>query len=1025
MKSHTCITWFKDIGISDIPSVGGKNASLGEMYSSLSQKGIRVPNGFAITVDAYWNLLHANNVHKKIKQLLKDLDDKNVTELARVGKKIRALILKQSFSSDIEQEIISAYTDLDPKKKGTSFAVAVRSSATAEDLPDASFAGQQETYLNVRGKKDVLVAVKKCMASLFTDRAISYRNQRGFDHLSVALSVTVQEMVHAESGASGVLFTMDTESGFKGVVLVNASYGLGEYVVQGRVTPDQYYVFKDGVVRNKPAIINKTLGSKEVKLVYGKKTGTKHAVVKQSDRMKFAISDEDVLLLAKWAMIIEQHYGRPQDIEWAKDGKTGTLFIVQARPETVKTTNNHAVIETYTLKKQGKILLQGTAIGQRIGAGKVRIINTLKDMKSFQKGEILVTRITDPDWEPIMRIAAAIITEQGGKTSHAAIVSRELGVPAIVGAKGARKLLNNGTAVTASCANGDDGIIYKGILPFEVQRTELKDVPKTRTKIMMNVGDPEHAFSLSFLPHDGVGLARLEFIFSNFIRIHPLALLRFHELKDATVKKRIQEMTKGYASKEEYCIQKLSEGIARIASAMHPHDVVVRLSDFKTNEYASLIGGKQFEPKEENPMLGWRGASRYYSDQYKDAFRLECEAIKRVRTDWGFTNVIPMIPFCRTPEEGRQVLDTMKQFGLVQGEDGLQVYVMCEIPSNVILAEDFARLFDGFSIGTNDLTQLTLGLDRDSSEISHLYDENNEAVKKMIREVIRVAHKYKKKVGLCGQAPSDSPEFADFLVESGIDSISLNPDTVVSMRHRVAEIEKTVGYKGKRTHKGVLGLLSGFALVVAGFLAIGAGCSDLYRPMPSYSLQDDISPAQIREQVEEKITARLLSEQKNAMTTFSDETLSRVSFSYPQSWSARRFSLGVEITDPQDVQSFLTVTQEDSSSSSGVSPESSTSLVVDGKQAVSYTISDPRDTTTISFLRIAIDEHTSLLFQGKTDRWDDIVSSIRFSSGSSDASRVCAQVVTYARSSADASCTFFPTPCDVPEGWQVCAGVAH
>ncbi|PIR76930.1 MAG: phosphoenolpyruvate synthase, partial [Candidatus Magasanikbacteria bacterium CG10_big_fil_rev_8_21_14_0_10_38_6] len=628
MKIHSTspyIAWFTDISISDISTVGGKNASLGEMYSSLAKKGIRIPNGFAVTVDAYWAILRESGADKKIKLLLKDLDERDVKQLAIVGKKIRTLILKASLSKEVSDAITVAYAQLSKKRK--QFAVAVRSSATAEDLPDASFAGQQESFLNVRGIADLLSAVKQCMASLFTDRAISYRAGNGYDHMSVALSVTVQEMVHSDTGSSGVMFTMDTESGFPGVVLINGSYGLGDYIVQGRVTPDQFYIFKEGVKKGKSSIISKMLGSKEVKLVYGNKTRVKHAVVKKSERDVFSLTDHDVIVLAKWGLIIEEYYGKPQDIEWAKDGKTGELFIVQARPETVKAASNHAVIETYNLHKEGKILLRGTAVGQRIGAGKVRVINNVKDMKTFKKGEVLVTRITDPDWEPIMRIASAVITEQGGKTSHAAIVSRELGVPAIVGTKSARKVLKTGQKVTASCAKGDDGIVYAGILPFEVKRTELTKIPETKTHIMMNVGDPDHAFSLSFLPHQGVGLARLEFIFTNFIRIHPLALIHYKTLKDKKAKVQIDELTRGYKDKSAYCVDKLAEGIARIATAMYPHKVVVRMSDFKSNEYATLIGGKEFEPKEQNPMIGWRGASRYYSDEYKPAFKLECEAL--------------------------------------------------------------------------------------------------------------------------------------------------------------------------------------------------------------------------------------------------------------------------------------------------------------------------------------------------------------------------------------------------------------
>ncbi|PIT88098.1 MAG: phosphoenolpyruvate synthase [Candidatus Magasanikbacteria bacterium CG10_big_fil_rev_8_21_14_0_10_36_32] len=788
------IRWFKDLTLKDLPSVGGKNASLGELYSKLISKGIRVPNGFAITAGAYQHFIKANKLDKKIKDALKKLDGKKVKALSAVGKKIREMILAADMPKEIEIQVVSAYHDLAKKTKRHDLDVAVRSSATAEDLPDASFAGQQETYLNVRGEKELLMAVKKCMASLWTDRAISYRDDKDFDHMEISLSVGIQEMIRSDLGQSGVMFTLDTESGFRGVVLINAAYGLGEYVVKGRVVPDQFYVFKGGLMQKgcRP-IISRRIGSKEVKLVYNKKCGTKQLPVSPVEREKFCISDDDVTVLAKWGVLIEQHYGRPMDIEWAKDGYTGQLFIVQARSETVKSQDKINIIETYKLSKKSEVLLEGISVGQKIGVGKVRIIESPNKMKQFKKGEILVTRLTDPDWEPIMRQASAIITEQGGKTSHAAIVSRELGTPCIVGAEKARQILKNGETVTVSCAEGEIGYIYRGTLPFVVEKTELKKVEKLHTKIMMNVGDPTTAFNLAAIPNDGVGLAREEFIFTDFIKIHPMALVNYAKIKDKEVKEKIDTMTIGYKDKTQFCVDKLAEGIAFIAAAFSPNDVIVRLSDFKTNEYASLIGGKEFEPKEENPMMGWRGASRYYDPKYKIGFEIECRAIKKLREEWGLKNVIIMIPFCRTPEEGKKVIAIMKEFGLERGKNGLQVYVMCEIPSNVILAKEFSEIFDGFSIGSNDLTQLTLGVDRDSSLVSHIYDENNEAVKSLISRVIKVAHKYGRKVGICGQAPSDYPAFAEFLVREGIDSISLNPDTVLKTRQRIAEMEHKLG----------------------------------------------------------------------------------------------------------------------------------------------------------------------------------------------------------------------------------------
>ena len=820
------IKWFRETTIKDIPSVGGKNASLGEMFRNLTKKGIVIPNGFAITAEGYRLFLKQNGLENKIKIVLKGIDGTDVKKLAIAGKKIREMILKAEMPWEVSREILGSYRDLTKSSGKKILSVAVRSSATAEDLPDASFAGQQETYLNVIGDKALLAAVKKCMASLFTNRAISYRIDKGFDHLSVALSVCVQEMVRSDIGQSGVIFTLDTESGFTGAVLISATYGLGEYVVQGRVVPDQYFVFKEGVRQGYDAIISRRLGSKEVKLVYQKEGGTKQAAVNKKDREKFCLSDKDILLLASWAMKIEDHYGHPMDIEWARDGETGKMFIVQARSETVKTLlAKKSVIETYKLKQKGKVLVEGLSIGQKIGTGKARTIDNPAQMKEFKKGEVLITRITDPDWEPIMKIAAAIVTEQGGKTSHAAIVSRELGVPCVVGAEGARKKVKNGQEITVSCAEGEVGYVYDKKLPYEVTREEVKEKAKTKTKIMMNVGDPDSAFSLAHLKSDGVGLAREEFIFTNFIKIHPMALVNYNKIKDKKVKEKIDKLTLGYKDKTKYCVDKLAEGIAFIAGAFYPNDVIVRLSDFKTNEYATLIGGADYEPKEENPMLGWRGASRYYDPKYKAGFKLECEALKKVREQFGLKNVIVMVPFCRTVEEGKKVLATMKEFGLERGRNGLKVYVMCEIPSNVILAEEFSKIFDGFSIGSNDLTQLTLGVDRDSSLVSHIYDENNEAVKKLIRQVIKVAHKNNCKVGICGQAPSDYPKFAEFLVSEGIDSISLNPDTVLKTGERIAEMEKRIKSRnrGQTTIEMItktfvfLGVI-GFLLVFGAFI---------------------------------------------------------------------------------------------------------------------------------------------------------------------------------------------------------------
>jgi len=780
------IRWFSDITIDDIPLVGGKNASLGEMYRELSAKGVKVPNGFAITAEAYRYFLQESKLNEKIHAILIDLDTRDVENLRQRGSQIRHAILASELPADLEREITAAYDsfkgyELHPAD------VAVRSSATAEDLPDASFAGQQETYLNVQGHLALLDSCKRCFASLFTDRAISYRVDKGFDHFKIALSIGVQRMVRADLAASGVIFTIDTETGFRDAVLINAAYGLGENVVQGSVNPDEYYVFKPTLKWEFKPILQKIVGTKEFKLVYDIGGGkmVKNVPVPPGDRAKFAITDDEILQLARWACIIEDHYSAkkgiptPMDIEWAKDGHTGELFILQARPETVQSRKDVDVIESFKLKQRGTVLITGRSVGEKIAAGPVRVIKSVQFLDQFKSGDILVTDKTYPDWEPIMKKAAAIITNRGGRTCHAAIVSRELGVPAIVGTEHGTEVLKDGQVVTVSCAEGDTGFVYEGQLPFDVQRTNLKDLGRPKTKVMMNVGNPEEAFSLSFIPNDGVGLAREEFIITNYIKIHPLALLDYEKLEAGPVKQQIHDLTLGYADKPQFFVDKLAQGVAMIAAAFYPKDVILRLSDFKTNEYANLIGGKPYEPAEENPMIGFRGASRYYNPRYQAGFALECRAVKKVRDEMGLSNLKVMIPFCRTVEEGRRVQSEMEKHGLKRGKDGLEIYVMCEIPSNVILAEEFADIFDGFSIGSNDLTQLILGVDRDSEIVAPIFDERNAAVKKMIAQVIAVCRAKKRKIGICGQAPSDYPDFAQFLVECGIDSISLNPDTVL------------------------------------------------------------------------------------------------------------------------------------------------------------------------------------------------------------------------------------------------------
>jgi pyruvate,water dikinase len=796
MQPTPSIKWFEDITIDDVPLVGGKNASLGEMFRELARKGVKVPNGFAVTAAGYRQFIREARLEELIRATLSDLDTRDLTNLSDRGRIVREAILNSTLPAALQEEIAAAYQKLQAGEQHAPD-VAVRSSATAEDLPDASFAGQQETYLNVHGAAAVLEACKRCFASLFTDRAISYRVDKGFDHLKIALSIGIQRMVRSDLACSGVIFTIDTETGFQDAVLVSAAYGLGENVVQGAVTPDEYCVFKPTLKTGFRPILKKVVGSKELKMVYDNGGGkmVKNIPVSQDDRNKFCLTDDEVLQLARWACIVEDHYTAkrdravPMDLEWAKDGNTGELFIVQARPETVQSRKNLDVIEIYQLASRGEVLASGQSVGAKIATGRVRVIKSPEFIGQFQQGEILVTDKTDPDWQPIMKKAAAIITQRGGRTCHAAIVSRELGVPAIVGVERAMEVFKDGQMVTVSCAEGDSGFIYDGELPYEIKRTDLKNLVRPETKVMLNLVNPEEAFSLSFLPNDGVGLARMEFIVSNHIKIHPLALLDFEKLADPLAKAEIEKLTVGYADKSAYFVDRLAQGVAMLAAAFYPKDVILRLSDFKTNEYANLIGGRAYEPIEENPMLGFRGASRYYHPLYQAGFALECAAAKRVRDDMGLTNLKLMIPFCRTVEEGGKVQEEMLKHGLKRGGNGLELYVMCEIPSNVILAAEFCEIFDGFSIGSNDLTQLILGVDRDSEIVAPIFDERNPAVKKMIAQAISVCRAKGRKIGICGQAPSDYPEFARFLVEQGIHSISLNPDTVLKTTLAIVDTE--------------------------------------------------------------------------------------------------------------------------------------------------------------------------------------------------------------------------------------------
>jgi pyruvate, water dikinase len=795
------------VGLEDIAIVGGKNASLGEMIHALAAAGVRVPSGFATTAAAYRQLLASGGLVEPLRALLDGLDASDLTALQAAGAAARSLLLATPLPSDLEAAILAAYRALG------SPAVAVRSSATAEDLPDASFAGQQETFLNVQGEAALIAACRRCYASLFTDRAISYRQIHGFAHGELALSIGVQRMVRSDRGASGVMFSIDTETGFRDAVLLTAAYGLGELVVQGAVNPDEYLIFKPTLAQGFAPILSRRLGSKAIRMVYAEAAAadpsqpdagaTRHQAVPAAERRRFAITDAEALQLARWACAIEDHYSArrgvptPMDIEWARDGEDGELFILQARPETVQSRQSALVLRSWHLQPHaGTPILSGRAIGTSVSSGRARLIADPAEIQRFMPGDLLITRRTDPDWEPILRLCSGVVTDQGGRTCHAAIIARELGLTAIVGTGEASRRIRDGQMITLSCCEGDVGHVYDGALPFRVEEQRLDALPVTRTRILMNVGNPEEAFNLARIPCDGVGLARLEFIIANLIRVHPMALLQPERIVAAAERQEIAQLTHGYDQPQDYYVDLLSQGMGRIAAAFYPRPVILRFSDFKSNEYARLLGGAGFEPREENPMLGWRGASRYSSAGFREAFALECQALKRVREGMGLTNVIPMVPFCRTPEEADRVLAEMARAGLVRAENGLQVYGMCELPSNVIAAEAFAARFDGFSIGSNDLTQLVLGLDRDSALVAELFDERQEAVLQMIRLAIRTAHRCGRPIGICGQAPSDYPDFARFLVEEGIDSISLNPDALLRTRLQVAALEAELAAGG-------------------------------------------------------------------------------------------------------------------------------------------------------------------------------------------------------------------------------------
>ena len=795
--SYKYIRFFKDLTIDDVPLVGGKNASLGEMYQDLSAQGVLIPNGFAITAEAYRYVLDNAGAWDELHAVLDNLDPDDMQELARRGKRAREIVYSAPLPDDLKAEILQAYRELQ-EEYGPELSVAVRSSATAEDLPTASFAGQQDTYLNIKGDSDLLDATKRCFASLFTDRAIHYRVDKGFDHFKIALSAGVMKMVRSDLASSGVMFTLDTETGFRDVVFITGIYGLGENIVQGAADPDEFYVHKPTFKQGYRAVLRRVLGEKQIKMIYAEgstREPVRNIPTPKADRERFCIDDEDVLTLADYAIKIEEHYSaqaghdKPMDIEWAKDGIDGKLYIVQARPETVASQQKGVMLEEYILKGSGPVLASGRAVGTKIATGKAHIIPGVNHLSEFKPGEVLVADTTTPDWEPVMKTAAAIVTNRGGRTCHAAIVSRELGIPAIVGTENATQRIATGQDVTVSCAEGDEGKVYGGLVPFEIQRTDLSALKRPKTQIMVNIGSPDIAFKTSFIPNDGVGLARMEFIINEYIKAHPMALLHPEKVTDPDARSQIKALAKHYASGGDFFVEKLSEGVGTIAAAFYPKPVIVRMSDFKTNEYASLIGGRDFEPEEDNPMLGFRGASRYAHPAYEEGFALECKAMKRVREEMGLNNVKLMIPFCRRVDEGERVLDVMAEHGLKRGENGLEIYVMCEIPNNVIQIDEFAKIFDGFSIGSNDLTQLTLGVDRDSELVAFDYDERDPGMLKMLKLAVEGAKRNHRHSGICGQAPSDYPEMAEYLVRLGIDSMSLNPDSVLKTTQHVLEIE--------------------------------------------------------------------------------------------------------------------------------------------------------------------------------------------------------------------------------------------
>ena len=966
-KNGQYIAWFKDIKKNDDFLVGKQHADFGRLHKSVSKKEMNLLDGFALTTTAYWEFLKTHNIDKKIKGMLKEVDIRNVVELKKIGKNIRNLILEKDLPNNVQKALIKSYKKLH-KRYG---AVMIRPSVASKNTPKESFAGQQDSFLNITTEKALLHAVKRCIASLFSDRALVYREKKGYDHMTVGLSVGIQQMIDASNGANGMISTLDTELGMNGVMLINATYGLGEYGVTGNMVSDQFHIFKEGVKKGKEAIIRKNITKKDTKRICGKNVGTKKAVVPKTKQEKSSINNGDIITLAKWGMRIEEICKIPQHIAWVKDGKTGTLYIVQSSSKTVDIKEKRSNLETYLLKKTGKKILDGTTIGQKIGAGKVCVLDSLEDLKKFKAKDVLVTKTTTREWEPLMRIASAIIVEEEGKTSHAALVGRRLGIPTIVGVKNARKTLKKYKKITVSGGLGEKSGVFEGFLPYEVKKTLIQDIPKTQTKIMINVGDPTDTFNLSDLPHDGVGLIKMESILASEVKVHPLALSNYLTLKNKKIKKQIQEITKGYSKKNQYGVDKLAEGIAKVAAATYPKEVTIQLSDQSASEYKKLLGGELFEDKKKETGASFCGVSRYYNKKYTPAFKLECDAIKKVREQWGLHNVMLMVPFCRTPEEGKKVLKQMEKYGVKRGDHGLKVTVMCEIPSNAVLAGDFAKLFDGFSIGIDTKMREIVGEARSKKSLAEFYNTKNKIVRGLVKDIIDVAHKHKRKVSICGEASSEYPEFTNFLVQSGIDSVSLNPSALIATKKRIASVEKRNVKKGE-TNKRYLSIVAGFALMAASLIGVGAGCGSSYVvPTPI----EEVSPAQIPQQLdgslEERITA-LEEEVQEKKNIYSSEEFFGITFSYPQSWTQVEHKKGnVIIKNPQKeifegVDVFIKET---------LRGKEGTTLIIGEYNAVLFRVE--KEGITYEGIEIQIDDNI-LEIQTIPSEFEEIIASIEF-----------------------------------------------